>query len=332
VSLEQLAHPRQDYSYAFLDEFAKRELRRRILKAIAIPGYQVPYASRELPIARGWGTGGLQVTLAAVGPHDTVKVIDQGADDSVNAANLRRFIARMAGVATTSDTLAATIIQSRHRIPEERLREGQLLVLQVPDPEPLRSVQPSITQARQMHADADYALIWLELYEQLVRHRTFTRGADYPVIVNGRYLMAPSPIPRWDTPMLHQAAHLTVLSAGREKRLYAVPPYTDVRPIEFRDVHFQVENQAGRVCTQSGARNKFMNEVPQPDGSSRYVLSDTSYAAKLVRRAQGEVVELGATYYDDAGQFYQRGFLEHDDDSTPQGAGDREDAGNANHA
>ncbi|WP_129626698.1 alpha-D-ribose 1-methylphosphonate 5-phosphate C-P-lyase PhnJ [Candidatus Oscillochloris fontis] len=313
MSLQQLAHPRHDYSYAFLDEFAKRELRRRILKAIAIPGYQVPYASRELPMARGWGTGGLQVTLAAVGPTDTVKVIDQGADDSVNAANLRRFIARMAGVQTTTDVLAATIIQSRHRIPEERLREGQLLVLQVPVPEPLTHVEPSVTRARQMHADADYALIWLELHEQLVRYRTFTGGADYPVVVHGRYLMAPSPIPRWDTPMLHQAAHLTLLSAGREKRLYAVPPYTDVRPIEFEDVHFQVENQAGRVCAQTGAINRFMNEVPQPDGSSRYILSDTGYAAKLVQRAQGEGVEIGATYYDDQGRFYHTGFLHHDD-------------------
>ncbi len=110
TKLDDLASPAQGYSYAFLDEFAKRELRRRLLKAIAIPGYQVPYASRELPIARGWGTGGLQVTLALVGPSDTVKVIDQGADDSVNAANLRRFIARMSGAKTTTDTLKASIV------------------------------------------------------------------------------------------------------------------------------------------------------------------------------------------------------------------------------
>ncbi|MEZ4634964.1 MAG: alpha-D-ribose 1-methylphosphonate 5-phosphate C-P-lyase PhnJ [Caldilineaceae bacterium] len=51
MSLSNLASPQQDYAFGFLDEFAKRELRRRMLKAIAIPGYQVPYASRELPIA-----------------------------------------------------------------------------------------------------------------------------------------------------------------------------------------------------------------------------------------------------------------------------------------
>jgi alpha-D-ribose 1-methylphosphonate 5-phosphate C-P lyase len=306
LKLKDLAHPRQDYSYGFLDEFAKRELRRRILKAIAIPGYQVPYASRELPIARGWGTGGLQVTLSLAGPRDTVKVIDQGADDSVNAANLRRFIARMTGVETTDDTLRATIIQSRHRIPEERLREGQVLVLQVPDPEPLRHVQPDIAKARAMHADVDYAQVWLGLYEQLVRFGRFLNGASYPVIVHNRYLMSPSPIPRWDTPDLHQAAHLTLLSAGREKRLYAVPPYTDVRPVEFEDVFFAVEDQRGRICMLSGARNKFMDELPQPDGSSRFRISDTGYVAKLLKPAQSE---LGATFYDDEGRFYIKGFI-----------------------
>ncbi len=309
MSLADLAHQRQDYSYGFLDEHARRELRRRTLKAIAIPGYQVPYASRELPIARGWGTGGLQVTLSIVGPADTVKVIDQGADDSVNAANLRRFISRMTGVATTSDTLAATVIQSRHRIPEERLAEGQALVLQVPDPEPLRRVTPDSSKARELHADADYAQMWLSLYEQLVRYGRFVQGASYPVVVHQRYLMSPSPIPRWDTPELNQAAHLTLLSAGREKRLYAVPPYTDVRPSEVEDVFFQVESQRGRICAVTGARNKFMDELPLAGGGSLFRLSDSGYAEKLVRRARGEPAEPGPTYYDDEGRFYQPGVL-----------------------
>jgi alpha-D-ribose 1-methylphosphonate 5-phosphate C-P lyase len=309
MSLQELASPQTDYSYGFLDEFAKRELRRRMLKAIAIPGYQVPYASRELPIARGWGTGGLQVTLSITGPHDVVKVIDQGADDSVNAANLRRFIARMTGVATTTDTTKATIIQSRHRITEERLREGQVLVLQVPDPEPLRHIQPDTSKAREMHADADYAQMWLGLYEQLVRFGRFMTGASYPVLVHKRYLMSPSPIPRWDTPDLHQAAHLTLLSAGREKRLYAVPPYTEVRPIEFSDVFFQVEQMAGRVCALTGGRNKFMDELPQADGSSLYRISDTGYVEKLLARAKHEPTQIGPTYYDDEGRFYHDGVI-----------------------
>lgn len=313
-TLSQLAAPytanqKSGYSYGFLDEFAKREIRRRTLKAVAIPGYQVPYASRELPIARGWGTGGLQVTLSVAGPDSVIKVIDQGADDSVNAANLRRFIARMTSAQTTTDTLAATIIQSRHRIPEEILRNDQVLVLQVPDPEPLRGVQPDMSQARIMHGDADYSQMWLTLYEQLVFFGRFMQGASYPSLVHGRYLMSPSPIPRWDTPKLHQAAHLTLLSAGREKRLYAVPPYTDVRPIEFDDVFFQVEAQQGWHCHQSGAQHKFMNELPQADGTVLYELSDTSYAAKLVACHTGHPIAIGQTYFDDQGHFYHPGFL-----------------------
>ena len=310
MTLATLASPSQGYSYAFLDEFAKRELRRRTLKAIAIPGYQVPYASRELPIARGWGTGGLQVTLSLVGPDDVVKVIDQGADDSVNAANLRRFIARMSGAHTTVDTAKSTLLQSRHRIPEERMQERQTLILQVPDPEPLRGVEHNISKARVMHGESDYGLMWLSLYEQLVKYRRVTIGASYPSLVHGRYLMSPSPIPRWDVPKLHQAAHLTLLSAGREKRLYAVPPYTDVRPLEFDDVPFRVENQAGWVCHKSGATHKFMTEIPQDNGQALHEISDTSYVGKVVALGRGDADEqLGPTYYDSEGRFYHDGYL-----------------------
>jgi alpha-D-ribose 1-methylphosphonate 5-phosphate C-P lyase len=182
-------------------------------------------------------------------------------------------------------------------------------VLQVPDPEPLRGVQPDISQARIMHGDADYSQMWLTLYEQLVFFGRFMQGASYPALVHGRYLISPSPIPRWDTPKLHQSAHLTLLSAGREKRLYAVPPYTDVRPIEFEDVFFQVEAQQGWRCRQSGARHKFMNELPQPDGSVLHELSDTSYAQKVVAHRAGQSVAIGQTYFDAQGQFYHQGFL-----------------------
>lgn len=309
MNLKDLSSPQQDYAYGFLDEFAKRELRRRILKSIAIPGYQVPFASRELPIARGWGTGGLQVSLALAGPDSVVKVIDQGSDDSVNAANLRRFISRMTGCETTTDTLEATILQSRHRTPEEVMVEGQILVLQVPDPEPLRSVEYNISKARIMHADQDYGLMYLKLYEQLVVFGRFVTGASYPVIVHERYIMSSSPIPRWDSPKFHQSAHLTLLSAGREKRLYAVPPYTDVYPLEFDDVFFEVEDQTGRVCKRSDQINKFMNEIPLEDGTAEFELSDTSFADKFVQQKEGEDVEIGHTYFDQNGNFYVDGYL-----------------------
>ena len=130
------------YNFAYLDEQTKRMIRRALLKAVAVPGYQVPFGSREMPLPYGWGTGGIQVTASIVGPDDTLKVIDQGADDTTNAVSIRRFFAKTAGVRTTERTTEATIIQTRHRIPETRLHDDQIIVFQVPIPEPLRWLEP----------------------------------------------------------------------------------------------------------------------------------------------------------------------------------------------
>lgn len=105
------------YNFAYFDEGSKQEIRRAILKAIAIPGYQVPFASREMPIGRGWGTGGLQLTLSLIGRDDVLKVIDQGSDESVNAVSIKKLITKTTAVAVTDETTEATLIQSRHRIP-----------------------------------------------------------------------------------------------------------------------------------------------------------------------------------------------------------------------
>ena len=302
MALKSLTKPWEAMSYGFLDGSAKRELRRKMLKSVAVPGCQMPYASREVPMARGWGTGGLQVSLTLVHPKMRVKVIDQGADDSVNAASIRRFIARVAGTPTTMDTLDADLIQSRHRIPEEVLRDDQILVLQVPNPEPLRPVQPNMSIARQMHADADYGRMWLQLYEQIVRSGRVMQGAAYPSLVHGRHVMTPSPIPRWDVPKLDMAHHLTILSAGREKRIFAVPPYTSVEPLVFSDVPYKVEEHGDLTCTRSGTRGFFMNEIPQEDGSSTFEVSDSEWGVKAIRRQEGAAVTQGETWYKD-GQF-----------------------------
>ncbi|ASW09257.1 alpha-D-ribose 1-methylphosphonate 5-phosphate C-P-lyase PhnJ [Rhizobium sp. 11515TR] len=297
MKLQELTKPWMAFNYGFLDESAKREIRRRILKAIAVPGYQVPYASREVPIARGWGTGGLQVTLTLLKPTSVVKVIDQGSDDSVNASSIRKFVTRVGGAVETEDTMAATIIQSRHRIPEEKLREDQVLVLQVPNPEPLRPVQPDMSVAREMHGDADYGQLWLVLYEQLVKSGRIMQGSSYPSMVNGRHVMTPSPIPRWDVPKLNQAGHLTILSAGREKRIFAVPPYTRVEPLIFDDVPYRVEDHQDKTCYRSNVTGFFMNELPQEDGSSQYELSDSHFGVKHIRKSEAESVEIGETWY-----------------------------------
>ena len=49
---------------------------------------------------------------------------------------------------------------------------------------------------------------------------------DYPVIVNDRYMMRPSPIPKFDNPKLDNSPALMLFGAGREKRVYACLLYT----------------------------------------------------------------------------------------------------------
>lgn len=278
------------YNFAYLDESSKRMLRRGLLKAVAIPGYQVPFAGREMPMPCGWGTGGIQVTASIIGRDDVLKVIDQGSDDTTNAVSIRAFFTRTTGVATTTRTSEASIIQTRHRIPEEPLREDQILVYQVPLPEPLRWLEPSEQETRLLHALEEYGLMNVKIYEDIMRHGTIAMSFDYPVRVAGRYITSPSPIPRFDNPKMHQCPALQLFGAGREKRLYAIPPYTDVKSLDFEDYPFTVQHW-DEPCAICGSRTSYLDEVILDDqGTRMYVCSDSDACqAELARqKAQKE--------------------------------------------
>ena len=280
------------YNYAYLDEQTKRMIRRSILKAVAIPGYQVPFGSREMPLPYGWGTGGIQVTAAVIGQGDVLKVIDQGSDDTTNAVNIRRFFRATTGVATTERTALATIVQTRHRIPETPLREGQILVYQVPIPEPLRWLEPREAETRRMHALEEYGLMHVKLYEDIATLGRIATSYDYPVIVNERYLMRPSPIPKFDNPKMHRNPALQLFGAGREKRIYAVPPYTSVRSLDFEDHPFEVQKWT-HACEFCGATDSFLDEIVTDDHGGRlYACSDTDYCQQ--RRDTAAVASAGS--------------------------------------
>jgi alpha-D-ribose 1-methylphosphonate 5-phosphate C-P lyase len=269
-----------NYNFGYLDERTKRMIRRAILKAVAIPGFQVPFGSREMPLPYGWGTGGVQITASIIGPRDLLKVIDQGADDTVNAVNIRAFFARTTGVETTSRTAEATLIQTRHRIPETPLAEGQILVYQVPVPEPMQRLEPREAETRRMHALADYGLMHVKLYEDIARYGHVATTYDYPVMIEGRYLMAPSPIPKFDNPKMHMSPALQLFGAGREKRIYALPPYTRVESLAFEDHPFQVQRWS-QPCALCGARDSYLDEMLTDDrGGRMFVCSDTDYCSR----------------------------------------------------
>ena len=268
------------YNFAFLDEQTKRMIRRAILKAVAIPGHQVPFGSREMPLSYGWGTGGVQLTASVIGRDDVLKVIDQGADDTTNAVSIRQFFVRTAGVRTTTRTEQATLIQTRHRIPETPLGAGQIVVFQVPIPEPLRWLEPRETETRTMHALEEYGVMWVRLYEEITRHGRVETAYDYPVMVNDRYLMRPSPIPKFDNPKLDRNPALLLFGAGREKRIYALPPHTPVRSLDFVDHPFEVETWV-EPCALCGARGVFLDEILVDDkGGRMFVCSDTDFCER----------------------------------------------------
>jgi alpha-D-ribose 1-methylphosphonate 5-phosphate C-P lyase len=265
------------YNFGFLDEQTKKMIRRAILKGIAIPGYQVPFSSREMPLPFGWGTGGIQVTASILGRNDTLKVIDQGADDTTNAVSIRNFFRRVANVRTTELTTEATIIQTRHRIPERKLTEGQILVYQVPQPEPFFRLEPRRVETRKIHAYSEYGLMRIRLYEDIARYHAIMSTFDYPVIVNERYLAAPSPIPKFDNPKMHMNPALQLFGAGRERRIYAIPPYTSVRSLDFEDYPFSVQKW-DTSCGICGSRESYLDEIIVDDRGSRlFVCSDTDY-------------------------------------------------------
>ena len=276
------------YNYAYLDEQTKRMVRRAILKAVAIPGYQVPFGSREMPLPYGWGTGGIQVTASVIGKDDVLKVIDQGSDDTTNAVSIRKFFTRTAQVRTTTATGEATVIQTRHRIPEEPLSAGQILVYQVPIPEPLRWLEPSEVETRKMHALEEYGVMHVKLYEDIARHGCIATSYSYPVLVHGRYVMSPSPIPKFDNPKMHRSPALQLFGAGREKRIYAIPPHTEVKSLDFDDHPFEVQRWDD-CCALCGAPDTYLDEIITDDqGGRMFVCSDSHHCASRRERQETE--------------------------------------------
>jgi len=273
------------YNFAYLDEQTKRMIRRCILKAVAVPGYQVPFGSREMPLPYGWGTGGIQVTASIIGRDDILKVIDQGSDDTTNAVSIRAFFARTAGIATTSETAKASVIQTRHRIPEKNLRADQILVYQVPIPEPLRFLEPRETECRKIHAYEEYGVMQVKLYEDIAKFGRITTAYAYPVRVDDRYIMDPSPTPKFDNPKMDNSPALQLFGAGREKRIYAVPPYTKVQSLDFEDHPFDIETW-DEPCGLCGAKESFLDEIILDDkGSRMFVCSDSDFCRS--RRDEG---------------------------------------------
>jgi alpha-D-ribose 1-methylphosphonate 5-phosphate C-P lyase len=103
--------------------------------------------------------------------------------------------------------------------------------------------------------------------------------------------MSPSPIPAFDNPKMHRMAALQLFGAGREKRIYAIPPFTEVRSLDFEDHPFR-PIRAPHACALCGSGDTYLDEVITDDAGGRlFVCSDTDFCAERQADASREAAE-----------------------------------------
>jgi alpha-D-ribose 1-methylphosphonate 5-phosphate C-P lyase len=140
-------------------------------------------------------------------------------------------------------------------------------------------------ETRAMHAYEEYGLQYVSLYENVSAFGRIAATAGYPVMVDERYLMSPSPIPKFDNPKLHNSQALMLFGAGREKRIYAIPPHTAVISLDFEDHPFEIPDFA-EPCGLCAATGVYLDEIVLDDQGGRLMAcSDTDFCEQ--RRAQG---------------------------------------------
>jgi alpha-D-ribose 1-methylphosphonate 5-phosphate C-P lyase len=102
--------------------------------------------------------------------------------------------------------------------------------------------------------------------------------------------MDPSPIPKFDNPKLSDCPAIQLFGAGREQRIYALPPWTKVESLDFEDHPFE-PTKADHPCDLCGAEDSYLDEVILDDAGRRmFCCSDTDYCRS--RREAGQAGRL----------------------------------------
>ena len=100
-------------------------------------------------------------------------------------------------------------------------------------------------------------------------------------------MTSPTPIPKFDNPKMDMMPALQLFGAGREKRIYAIPPYTSVKSLDFEDKPFAVQRRS-EPCALCGSGESYLDEVITDDvGGRMFVCSDSHYCEE--RRKAGHV-------------------------------------------
>jgi alpha-D-ribose 1-methylphosphonate 5-phosphate C-P lyase len=68
-----------------------------------------------------------------------------------------------------------------------------------------------------------------------------------------------------------------LFGAGREQRIYAIPPHTDVKSLDFEDHPFEVQ-KFEQPCALCGSTGVYLDEIVTDDkGGRMFVCSDSDY-------------------------------------------------------
>jgi alpha-D-ribose 1-methylphosphonate 5-phosphate C-P lyase len=85
------------------------------------------------------------------------------------------------------------------------------------------------------------------------------------------------------------AETLYLFGAGREKRIYAIPPYTKVEPLEFEDFKFRIEDFKDESCMRCGSKDTFLDEIiDDAAGRRMYFCSDTGCCDKALKNKESK--------------------------------------------
>ena len=133
----------------------------------------------------------------------------------------------------------------------------------MPIPEPLRFLEPRETETRKMHALEEYGLMHVKLYEDIARHGHIATTYAYPVKVEDRYVMDPSPIPKFDNPKLDAiAGAATVRRRPRKAHLRGAALHQGDAASISRTIPFEVPSERTITpCAAVRRRGRYLDEV-----------------------------------------------------------------------
>jgi ABC-type multidrug transport system fused ATPase/permease subunit len=97
----------------------------------------------------------------------------------------------------------------------------------------------------------------VKLYEDIARHGQIATAYAYPVKVEGRYMMDPSPIPKFDNPKMSPQPGAAALRRG-PREAHLCPAALDRRcvSLDFEDHPFATSRSAA-CCALCGARDSY---------------------------------------------------------------------------